>query len=242
MHCPKCSADNREAAKFCDSCGSALLNIAATLETSTGPASTTGERRHLTVLFCDLVNSTGIAAQLDPEDWQDMVAGYHRAAAEAITRFGGYVAHTSATVSWHFSAGQRPMKNDAERAARASLAILEAVLKLNHNGTRPELTARVGIDSGSVVVTRGSQNANVFGEVPNIAARVQAAAAPGTVVITAACQLELTTGCVSAPNGSRTRETHTGYDPIPSEFDSSAHHRGAACARRLSPSGGVFNT
>src|SRR5689334_9156361 len=71
MHCPICSADNREAAKFCDSCGSALLNIAATLETSTGPASTTGERRHLTVLFCDLVNSTGIAAELDPEEWSD---------------------------------------------------------------------------------------------------------------------------------------------------------------------------
>src|SRR5262249_44846796 len=77
--------------------------------------------------------------------------------------------------------------NDAERAARAGLAILEAVLKLDRDASLPKLTARVGIDSGSVVVGAGVNNAPaVFGETPNIAARVQAVAAPGSVLITAA--------------------------------------------------------
>ena len=57
-----------------------------------------GERRHLTVLFCDLVGSTAIAAQLDPEEWRETVAGYHRVAAQAIERFGGHVANILATV------------------------------------------------------------------------------------------------------------------------------------------------
>src|SRR5262249_52571568 len=77
--------------------------------------------------------------------------------------------------------------NDAARAARAGLAILEAVPKLNHDASRPKLAARVGIDSGSVVVGGGATNdADVFGETPNIAARIQAVAAPGSVLITAA--------------------------------------------------------
>ena len=75
--------------------------------------------------------------------------------------------------------------NDAERAARAGLAILDAILKLNQPSTRPELSARIGIDSGAVVVgASAGKDADVFGDTPNIAARVQAAAEPGTVVIT----------------------------------------------------------
>ena len=75
--------------------------------------------------------------------------------------------------------------NDAERAARAGLAILDAIAKLNEQPARPKLAARVGIDSGAVVVGAGAgKDADVFGDAPNIAARVQAAAAPGTVLIT----------------------------------------------------------
>src|SRR6266849_9585952 len=76
--------------------------------------------------------------------------------------------------------------NDGERAARAGLAILEAISKLNEQPTRPKLSARIGIDSGAVVVGAGAgKDTDVLGDTPNIAARVQEAAAPGTVLITA---------------------------------------------------------
>src|SRR4029077_7316205 len=91
--CAKCGFDNAPGARFCGDCGAALDSAAAPVraeaESRRGP---TGERRHLTVLFCDLVGSSAIAAQLDPEEWRETVDGYHRAAAEATTRFGGHVA------------------------------------------------------------------------------------------------------------------------------------------------------
>jgi predicted ATPase/class 3 adenylate cyclase len=139
------------------------------------------------VLFSDLVGSTEIAAQLDPEEWREMVAGYHRAATEAITRYGGHVAQYLGDGIMAYFGWPEAHDNDAERAARAGLAILEAVLKLNHGSRGPKLIGRVGIDSGAVVVGAGAgQDADVFGESPNIAARLLATAAPGTVLITAA--------------------------------------------------------
>ena len=84
-----------------------------------------GERRHLTVLFCDLVGSTSIAAQLDPEEWREMVSAYHRAAAEAITRYGGHVAKYLGDGVMAYFGWPEAHENDAERAARAGLAILE---------------------------------------------------------------------------------------------------------------------
>ncbi|HKU27350.1 MAG TPA: AAA family ATPase [Candidatus Sulfotelmatobacter sp.] len=149
--------------------------------------STSGERRHLTVLFCDLVGSTEIAGQLDPEEWREVVAGYDRAAAEAITRFGGNVAKYLGDGIMAYFGWPEAHDNDAERAARAGLAILEALQKANNISTGPKLAGRVGIDSGAVVVGAGAdEDADVFGETPNIAARLQATATPGTVLITAA--------------------------------------------------------
>jgi class 3 adenylate cyclase/tetratricopeptide (TPR) repeat protein len=145
----------------------------------------TGERRHLTVLFCDLAGSTTIATQLDPEEWRETVAGYQRAAADAITRFGGHVAKYLGDGVMAFFGWPEAHDNDAERAARAGLAILDAIARLNEQPARPRLTARIGIDSGPVVVGAGAgKDADVFGDAPNIAARAQEAAAPGTVVAT----------------------------------------------------------
>jgi class 3 adenylate cyclase len=144
-----------------------------------------GERRHLTVLFCDLVGSTEIARHLDPEEWREIVAGYHHAAAQAIERFGGHVAQYLGDGVMAFFGYPEAHDNDAERAARAGLAILEAISKLNEHPTHPKLSARIGIDSGAVVVGAGAgKDTDVFGDTPNIAARVQTAAAPGTVLIT----------------------------------------------------------
>jgi class 3 adenylate cyclase len=91
--CPKCAFDNAPEARFCAHCAAPLDDTASILpKAEAGP---TGERRHLTVLFCDLVGSTGIAAQLDPEEWRETLADYHRAATDAIERFSGYTSATA---------------------------------------------------------------------------------------------------------------------------------------------------
>jgi class 3 adenylate cyclase/tetratricopeptide (TPR) repeat protein len=185
--CPNCGALIQPDESFCGECGIALGNAAQAADADTEPiaASAGGERRHLTVLFCDLVGSTEIAAQLDPEEWRETVAGYHRAAAEAVTRYGGHVAKYLGDGVMAFFGYPEAHDNDAERAARAGLAMLDAISKLGGQTGRPKLAARVGIDSGAVVVGAGAgKEADVFGEAPNIAARVQAAAEPGTVLIT----------------------------------------------------------
>jgi len=160
---------------------------AAAARTAPVTASAGGERRHLTVLFCDLVGSTEIAARLDPEEWREVVAGYHRAAAEAVTRFGGYVAQYLGDGVIAYFGWPEAHENDAERATRGGLAIVDGVSKLNQQSTKPKISVRVGIDSGTVVVGAGAgKDADVFGETPNIAARVQTAAAADSVLITAA--------------------------------------------------------
>jgi class 3 adenylate cyclase len=149
-------------------------------------SATAGERRHVTVLFCDLVGSTEIAARLDPEEWREVVGGYHRAAAESITRFGGHVAHYFGDGVMAYFGWPEAHDNNAERAALAGLAILDALSKLNELSARPKLSARVGIDSGAVVIgASAGKSVDVFGETPNIAARVQGVTLPGTVLITA---------------------------------------------------------
>jgi class 3 adenylate cyclase len=184
--CQKCGFENPSEGKFCAQCA-APLDEAAPIRPVTEPRDAlTGERRHLTVLFCDLVNSTTIAAQLDPEEWREIVAGYHHAAAQAIERFGGHVAQYLGDGVMAFFGYPEAHDNDAERAARAGLAMLDAISRLNEHPTHPKLSARIGIDSGAVVVGAGAGGAaDVFGGTPNIAARVQTAAAPGTVLITA---------------------------------------------------------
>jgi class 3 adenylate cyclase/tetratricopeptide (TPR) repeat protein len=189
--CANCGAENPAISNFCSRCGCALADTGAKPGASgsvheTG-AGLSGERRHLTVLFCDLVGSTGIAAKLDPEEWRETVGGYQRAAADAISRFGGHVAKYLGDGVMAFFGYPEAHDNDTERAAYAGLAILDAITKLNEHPARLRLAARVGIDSGVVVVGAGAgKEADVFGDVPNVAARVEAAADPGTVLITAA--------------------------------------------------------
>jgi class 3 adenylate cyclase/tetratricopeptide (TPR) repeat protein len=190
MRCSNCGSENPADKKFCGDCGALLTNNASTVAVSrTGEprSALSGERRHLTVLFCDLVGSTEIASRLDPEEWRDLVAGHHHAAPQAITRYGGHVAKYLGDGVMAYFGWPEAHENDAERAARAGLAILEAVTKLNETPTNPKISVRVGVDSGVVVVGAGAgKDADVFGETPNIAARVQTAAAPDTVLVTGA--------------------------------------------------------
>jgi class 3 adenylate cyclase len=120
----RCSLARR---KILGECGAALGDAPALRaeEPTAIASSATGERRHLTVLFCDLVGSTEIASRFDPEEWRELVAGYHRAAAEAITRYGGHVAKYLGDGVMAFFSYPEVHENDAERAARAGLTVLE---------------------------------------------------------------------------------------------------------------------
>ena len=187
--CQKCGFENPPEARFCAQCAAPLDATAPIRAESEASGGLTGERRHLTVLFCDLVGSTEIASHLDPEEWREIVGGYHRAAAQAIERFGGHVAQYLGDGVMAYFGYPEAHENDAERGARAGLAVLEAVSKLNEQPGCPKLSARVGIDSGAVVIGgSASKDADVFGDAPNIASRVQAAAAPDSVFITAPMQ------------------------------------------------------
>jgi len=146
-----------------------------------------GELRHLTVLFCDLVDSTGLAGQFDLEQWHEIVAAYQKAAADAVIGSDGHVAKYLGDGLLAFFGWPTARENDAERAARAGLAILDALARLSQAISQPGLVVRVGIHSGPVFIARGPDGeADVFGQVPAIAERVQAVAAPGTVVVTGA--------------------------------------------------------
>ena len=149
-------------------------------------SSQTGERRHLTVLVCDLMNSISQAAQPDPEEWWETVADYHHAAVDAIDQYGGCLGLHRGNVMTAYFGWPAAHDNDAERAVRAGLAIIEAIARLNQQPYRPKLSGRVGIDSGMVVIGVGAdKDADVFGDVLNMAARVHLAAVPDTVLITA---------------------------------------------------------
>jgi class 3 adenylate cyclase/tetratricopeptide (TPR) repeat protein len=141
------------------------------------------ERRPITVMFCDLVGSTALAAALDVEDWRNLLSAYLDAASEAVTQLGGRVTQKLGDGLMALFGHPIAQENDSERAVRAALAIQLALAELNRkNPGRPELVARISVDSGAVVVDAAGE---IFGDAPNVAARVQALAEPGTVLITA---------------------------------------------------------
>ncbi len=147
-------------------------------------AQVSAERRPITVMFCDLVGSTSLAAKLDAEDWRNIVNAYLDQASAAVTDLGGHVLKKLGDGLMALFGYPQAQENDAERAVRAALAIQRALAALNagNAGRLPELAARIGLDSGPVVVDATGE---VFGEAPNVAARVEGAAEPGAVVVTA---------------------------------------------------------
>ena len=161
------------------------------------------ERRQLTVLFCDLVGSTALSAQLDPEDLREVVRAYQATCTKVIARFDGYIAQYLGDGLLVYFGYPQAHEDDAQRAVRAGLGILDALGQLNthleQEGLRPaptqsrqrgvHLAARLGIHTGLVVVGDvggGTQQEQLaLGETPNLAARLQGIAAPNTLVISA---------------------------------------------------------
>ncbi len=151
------------------------------------PVQTGAERRQLTVMFCDLVGSTALSARLDPEDLRAVIGAYHHCVAKVIGRGGGFVAKYMGDGVLAYFGYPRADEHDAERAVRAALKLVEKVAGLDTVAAAP-LQLRVGIATGLVVVgdlvgSGEAQERGVVGETPNLAARLQALAEPGTVVI-----------------------------------------------------------
>jgi class 3 adenylate cyclase len=143
------------------------------------------ERRQLTVLFCDLVGSTELSHRLGPEEYRELVRTYQSACAEVIARFDGHVAQYLGDGLLVYFGYPKAHEDDAQRAVRASLGVVDAVSALNIPAG--PLRVRVGIDTGLVVVggvgTGRSQEQLALGDTPNRAARLQALASPGSVVL-----------------------------------------------------------
>jgi class 3 adenylate cyclase/predicted ATPase len=147
-------------------------------------ASAAAERRPITVMFCDLVGSTALAAKLDAEDWRSLVNAYFDEASAAVTGLGGHVLKRLGDGLMALFGYPQAQENDAERAVRSALAIQRALVEFNARniaGDAPALSARIGLESGPVVVEAAGE---VFGNAPNVAARVQSLAEPGSVLIT----------------------------------------------------------
>jgi class 3 adenylate cyclase len=165
------------------------------------PSQYIAERRQLTVMFCDLVGSTELAARLDPEDLRDVIGAYNRCVADAIGRYDGFVAKYMGDGVLAYFGYPQAHEDDAERAVRAALDIIAAVGRLDLKSVK--LQARLGIASGLVVVgdligEGSAQEQSVVGETPNLAARMQTLAEPDALVIDS-CKRLLTARCSAAP-------------------------------------------
>jgi class 3 adenylate cyclase/predicted ATPase len=167
--------------------------VGTTAVSPPAPQPPEAERRQLTVLFCDLVDSTVLASQLDPEELREVVRAYQETCAKVIARFEGHIAQYLGDGLLVYFGYPLAHEDDAQRAVRAGLGIVEALGQLNARLTQKRgvsLAARLGIHTGLVVVGEVGggprQEQLALGKTPNLAARLQGMAAPNTLVINAA--------------------------------------------------------
>ena len=200
--CAQCGFENPSRFKFCGACGTPLTGQTLTLsppqEQSTPqvafsapePRSPDAERRQLTVMFCDLVDSTKLSSQLDPEEYRDVVRAYQRGCTDVIQRYEGHIAQLLGDGLLAYFGYPQAHEDDPHRAVRTGLDILSAMADLNQGLRREKgipLAVRVGIHTGLVVVgemgREGYREQLALGDVPNLAARLQGLAASNTLVI-----------------------------------------------------------
>jgi len=171
--------------------GLADANTSAASAASTGaPPQDAAERRQLTVMFCDLVGSTALSVRFDPEELREEIRAYQNAVSGVVARYDGFVAKFMGDGVLVYFGYPRAHEDDAERAVRAGLEIAAAVTRLETRGTE-RLAGRIGIATGLVVVgdlvgEGSAQEQAVVGETPNLAARLQALAEPGQIILAGA--------------------------------------------------------
>ncbi len=200
--CPTCGFPNEPGEKFCGGCGSPLAEPTAAPKpsqpaeqhaTQAAPPTPDAERRQLTVMFCDLADSTKLSGQLDPEDLRDVIRAYQSTSAEVIERYDGYIAQHLGDGLMVYFGWPQAHEDDAQRAVHAGLGIVEAMQGLNarleqEKGIR--LAVRIGIHTGLVVVGEigkgASQEHLALGATPNLASRIEGVAEPDTLAISAA--------------------------------------------------------
>ena len=164
--------------------------VSASIETATEPVlRDEAERRHLTVMICDLVGSTALSAQLDPEDMRAVIDAYHAACARITRTYDGFLAEFRGDGILAYFGYPYAHEDDAERTVRAGLDIIAAIARLETRAAEP-LAVRIGIATGLVVIGDLSREGAlrehaVVGDTPNLAARLQALAEPGTIVVAA---------------------------------------------------------
>ncbi|MGI8552177.1 MAG: adenylate/guanylate cyclase domain-containing protein [Dehalococcoidia bacterium] len=193
LRCGACDSQNELGERFCGECGAPLASQPAavlppTIVPTIARAVSEAERRQLTVMFCDLVGSTALSEELDPEELRELVRAYQQACAEVIERHEGHIAQYLGDGLLVYFGYPLAHEDDARRAIRAALGILEAMGSLNRRIQRgTALAVRLGIHTGLVVVGEvgggGRQEQLALGETPNMAARLQGLAEPNTVVV-----------------------------------------------------------
>lgn len=192
LRCRSCGASAAPDARFCGECGAALTDQQqAAPHPASSPTSLASERRQLTVLFCDIVNSTGLAHALDPEDLRSILRTYQEACAAAVARVDGYLAKYMGDGIMAYFGYPRAHDDDARRAVLAALDIVGAVRAISRDlraRTSRKIKVRIGIHTGLVVAGELGEGAareqhGIVGEAPNIAARLQTIAEPNSIVI-----------------------------------------------------------
>src|SRR5712691_3860540 len=200
--CAQCGFENPSRFKFCGACGTLLTGQTLTpsppqeqptpqvASSAPEPRSPDAERRQLTVMFCDLVDSTRLSSQLDPEDYRDIVRVYQKVCTEVIQRYEGHTAQLLGDGLLVYFGYPQAHEDDPQRAVRTGLGILAAMGDLNKALQQTkgiQLTVRLGIHTGLVVIGEmgeaGRQEQLALGETPNVAARIQGLAQPNTLVI-----------------------------------------------------------
>jgi class 3 adenylate cyclase len=179
--CAACGASNPPTVKFCGECGNALGTQAP--RESIAPAVVSGaERRLVTVLFADLVGYTALSESRDFEDVRDLQTRYFDTARTVIERYGGTVEKFIGDAVMAVWGAPIAREDDAERAVRAALDLVDSIATLGGDGS--DLRLRVGVLTGEAAVTIGAEGQGmVTGDLVNTASRIQAAAAPGTVLV-----------------------------------------------------------
>ena len=206
--CPHCGAPNRNDARFCATCGQTLgTDSPAAEQTPTTPAS--AERRLVTVLFTDLVGFTSLAEDRDPEAVRELLSKYFETATEIVKLHGGTVEKFIGDAVMAVWGTPTAHEDDAERAVRAALELVDAVGTLH-----PNLQARAGLLTGQAAVTLGATNQGmVAGDLVNTAARLQGVADPGTVLVGEATRRAAESAIVFEPIGDHSLKGKT--SPVP---------------------------